>query len=354
MKKILTVILLLAVVFGCGQEKPATTLAFKDVVKVKGYPIEAVLEKSTPVELHTVGIKNIHVLDSLLMVVKDSEKGFLSVYRLPGMDSLGSYILKGNGPGEQLFCPLFSGMTFFKNGNSLCVGMMDPRGTYMEYDVDRSIKEGKTVLVSQNQLQASQSLYCGRIAEGEYFYRTLSGDMRSQLRSVMKDTVVTRSKPMMYLNTLAVPSGSDGLLFNALSAITGLKPDRELVVEASTMMNTINVYSIKGTYAKTICLGSKPDDLEAICKSGSTAMKQKNFGLQVYDRCFAVLNSDGEKGSSKSVLFFDWKCNPLAKLTLSGDVFGFDVDWSSENLYTFDSATESIKKYDISSYKILR
>lgn len=48
-----------------------------------------------------------------------------------------------------------------------------------------------------------------------------------------------------------------------------------------------------------------------------------------------------------SLLMFDWNGSPLAKLDLNRFITSFDMDVANGTLYTFDTYTDELRKYDI-------
>jgi len=350
MKKAVLALLSIAIISGCRQNDPASFMAFRDVIQAKEFPVKVTLKNAEKVPISTIGAKDIRIQDSLLFIAANRDSGFISIFSLPSLERKGSFIKKGNGPGELLFFPFFSNVSFCNEGGNMIISLFDARGKSFNFYVNESMKDGTSCISSGIQLPSAQIMTCYDLGNGRFFCRSLSGNMDAQRRYIHEETGDIETQAMGRLNKAVVPKSSDGLLFNALSSFTQINHEKMIAVEASTMMNTINVYKIDSLFAKTICIGKKVDKIKDICKDGAAGLKQKNFDLKTYENGFGVLNSDGESNSPKSVLLFDWECRPVAKFELTNAASAFDIDWINHALYTYDMASETLLKYDISDY----
>lgn len=132
------------------------------------------------------------------------------------------------------------------------------------------------------------------------------------------------------------------------------KKDKDMVVEASLMLNTIYLYSLESQFERTICYGSKVDNINDVFHNGRTRLRSTFTRVNVYDDFFAVMYDGGKmykelrlvKNNSK-IFIFDWNGNPIAELNLPCLADVFDIDVRNGILLTLDRESETIMKYDI-------
>lgn len=184
--------------------------------------------------------------------------------------------------------------------------------------------------------------------------RNISGHASSQERYLLVNGKRKVVPSMETLNKAKIPVKGDGYLFNILSSFVAYDANRDLVVEASIMLNTINVYSLGGTFEKTICLGKSLDNISDMCHAGLLGLKETFVRLRLYDDFFVVMYSGGKQIRmddsnlpAPRIYIFDWECNPLAELKLPERASVFDIDLQNGELYTLDRSEEIIRKYDI-------
>ena len=157
--------------------------------------------------------------------------------------------------------------------------------------------------------------------------------------------------PMEKLNAAAV---TDNINYNILSTMTRWSDKHKKVVEMHFGLNYINLYSLDNSFAQTICLGKKLDNISDI---ESLALEDRMFqfsDVRVYDDFFGVVYIHEQESDYKntrknlpSILLFDWNGNPLAELNSNSFITSFDIDFTRGELYTFDVKSDEFAKYDI-------
>lgn len=141
---------------------------------------------------------------------------------------------------------------------------------------------------------------------------------------------------------------------NILSTITKFNPDRNIVIEMPVILNYINMYSLDGTFTRTLCIGDKVDDIEDIQDKKLWERIYTFNDIATFPDFWGVvyINEDAktyQTGRKKlpCIYLFDWEGKPLAELKLKHFITTFDIDLRNRTLYTFDLEDEVLHKYDI-------
>jgi hypothetical protein len=131
------------------------------------------------------------------------------------------------------------------------------------------------------------------------------------------------------------------------------------IVEAPIGLNYINIYSLDGSFAKTICMDKELNNITNIQNTEETDRIYTFANLRVYDDFFGVvyINEDEltyQTGRKKlpSILLFDWDGNPFVELKLDHHIQSFDIDLLTGELYTLDRDFEEFYKYDIKNIMV--
>ena len=145
---------------------------------------------------------------------------------------------------------------------------------------------------------------------------------------------------------------NDGTSFNVLSMIYSYNPYHGKVVEAGTVQNIINIYSLDGVFKKSVRIG-KPSEFD-IKDRMTWPMSYEHMDL--YDEFIAALFVDDTSynHSLKAevlpvIRILDWEGTPLLELKLDKHATNFEFDFKNMKLYTLNSNDESFYEYDVSS-----
>lgn len=351
MKDKIAIILLVFICIGCSHA--TSELPFENIEYIKTFPKTFVLENDSLVNTGKIGIRDIKICDTLMLISSVDSGGLISVFNTRSGHMSPSFIRQGNGPGEILYVPFFSNVNTIRKDNRTRIQLSDGKGGMIEWtlqDSSNNIPEVKTVETS-----LPQNSFCYiYISDTTYLCKDVSAEADRQIRYLMTNGQKRTTESLDKLNRLSIPVKRDGYLFNILSTFSGYSPKHDIVVEASIMLNMIHMYSLNRDFEKTICYGSKADNIDQICMAGMKGLKENFARLNLYDDFFAVMYS-GKKEYSLSakeplpkILFFDWQGSPIMELQLKMPASVFDIDLYSKTLYTLDRKNEIIRKYDIS------
>lgn len=137
----------------------------------------------------------------------------------------------------------------------------------------------------------------------------------------------------------------------------------ERIVEMPIGLNYINIYSLNGDFARTVCVGDELDDISEIEDRKEWNRMYTYADLRLFKDFWGVVSINEDKmtfqtGRKKypSILLFDWDGKPLAELKLTRFVNSFDIDMVNKTLYVFDVYNDKMFAYDLSEVldKIVR
>ena len=348
-------VLLLLLSSACGGSNDASNrMTFDEVTQIDSFPQELQLKGEAVRDFDKPGATSFMLVDSLMVVSSNSGSGFWTFYELDGFRELGSFLLQGNGPDEFLFCPpLYQASVRHRQGETFLVFKNQRRiGEIVEMNVSETLETGKASLrVVNDSIPHTVFEFC-LIDDATLFCREVDFSRTRQERYVLSDGEKTETAPLAVLNQAHIKRDED---INILSAILGYSPEQQRIVEAPVMLNTLNLYSLDGTFTRSVCYGKKADRIDDI-QGKMRALRRDTFTCpRVYGKGFGVFYSDipasmfGKSKKAPMLLFFDWDGNPLARLALDRHATSFDIDFRTGTLYAFDTDDESMYRYDIQS-----
>lgn len=351
--RLIIFLIIVSAMIGC-RRNPASFMAFDDVDYVLSVENRLSLDAGKVVELDRIGVRDIFICDSLVFISTPDADGLISVYGIPGFEYYGKFFYKGNGPRELLFPPFFGNVKVLRSESGRNMLVEDGRGKVLSWDVSTPFRTRSHDIDIYKDSLSLNSFYSIYVNDSTFMCREISGDRSRQERYLL---VAGRRKTvpsMEILNKAEIPVKGDGYLFNILSSFSAYDAKHDRVVEASIMLNTINVYSLYGNFEKTICLGKSLDNISDVCHSGLKGLRETFVRLRLYDDFFAVMYSGGKniRNDDKDlpnpkIYIFDWDCNPLVELLLPEPASVFDIDFHSGELYTLDRSEEIIRKYNV-------
>lgn len=355
MKRILFfVIVLLFVIDGC-RRNTASVMVFDDIEYVRSFPETLSLPEGDEVRIDKIGIQDLRLYDTLMLVSSKDADGFVSVFGLTGLKELGKMFYRGNGPGELLSPPFFSMMQIVHR-DSLDVALLnDGRGHLLGWDIRESCDDPDIVIFKDSiPMDAFYSLY---INDSTFLCRVINGDERGQTRFLDVGGEKKTTPPMETLNKASIPGPGEGYFFNIMSSLSGYNYQNGVVVEASLMLNTINMYTLDGSFEKTVCIGKKVDNIDDVYRSGFRGMKDTFICLRMYEDFFAVMYSGGRmfglgpSGTARPKIYlFDWSGSPISEIVLPARAHCFDFDMKNNMLYALDREDETVYAYNMVHY----
>lgn len=356
-------------VAGCGDGRkvPENSLAFADVVYVEDeYPVTWELAQGDTLALPVLGVSDFVIKDSLLIVSNNDNAGRVTVLSLDGGTVYGKFLRMGRGPGEIVSFNGVSSVQFsYKEDGHLTACWTDYAGNLMEWDVTASIENGRTELASRSlELQDSPWLLSAVPLDGQDYLIVHAGADRSSINRFIltSDWERRTTPPLDRLNSATVKaepeSGSGRVVgsgdmvsfsvpgFNLINGSHAYESSRGLIVEAERTLNTMNIFSVDGTFARTVCIyGDKVDDVSSVenYSDARLALRPK-----AYPDFISVLHWLREPEVKQYVRLFSYEGEPLAEIPLpEGGIF-YDMDIPGGCLYVLISGQELLIRYDVS------
>lgn len=360
---------MMLMVTGCGDGRkvPENSLAFEDVVYVEdGYPVTWELAQGDTLDLPVLGVSDFVVKDSLLIVSNNDNAGRVTVLSLDGTTVYGKFLRIGRGPGEIVSFNGVSSVQFsHKENGHLTASWTDYAGNLMEWDVTASLESGQTEVTSRSlELQDSPLLLDAVPLEGqEYLIVHAGADRNSINRFILTSDGERRTTPpLARLNSATVKAepesgsgrvvGSGNMVsfsvpgFNLINGSYAYESSRGLIVEAERTLNTMNIFSADGTYARTVCTyGDRVDDVSSVEHDSDARLALRP---KTYPDFISVLHWFREPEVKQYVRLFSYEGEPLAGIPLpKGGIF-YDMDIPGGCLYVLISGQELLIRYDVS------
>ncbi len=332
---------------------PDNCMAFDDVKFVSEFP-ETVSLAGSIVDMDVIGMLDIAIYDTMMVVSSNDKNGYLDFLSLPDMNHHGKFLKGGRGPNEMLNMPWISSAVPLNDGDNLKIVIFDNnRDSYFIVDIGETIKtsELNMVLIADSLPGMLTSSSCIYIDDTTLFCNEAQlpgiNQIRYVLRNGIKDTPVNFEK----LNSAFMPVN---LGYTALASITRYDRQNGLIVEIPILLNHINLYSVDGEFGKSICLDRQIDDIDELANDPYFSEREIFANPRIYSDYFGVLYLNHTnrimelgRGNKPAILMFDWKGEPLMKLELDRYATSFDIDFVNRYLYTLDRETEEMSVYYI-------
>ena len=279
----------------------------------------------------------------------NSEQGCVCLVTTTGELQSVTLLKRGNGPGEILYRPFMSWMSFSKDERYAYV--YDHKGNYLEYDLLSSMSEGRPVwrYLAEN-LPMDEG--------ARYFYidknRLLCRKCKARRDGYERHIVdyqgnVIDTQNVMPLNSISASE------MNLLSTGFAINPELNRVAELGSRLNVIHLYSYEDKFAMTLSLGDEICELDDLEQLPDDKMRKMYYDSKSFDHFFAALylgvtidELDSGTFDKPRIHIFDWDGNPIAEINVPVRSLFFDIDMNEEKLYVVEYETEHILKYDIS------
>ena len=315
--------------------------AFKTIKVAKDFRENLDLTRDKPdyLELDITGASNICVIDSLFCVMTGNPSGYMHVLDLRTFSSYGTFLRQGRGPGEFLGRPSFYRFSKSEDGRWF---ILDGK-QIVELDLIASLAERQTVTKP----------YKGNLPDLLDYYIVVNDSLNvikrfnPELDGFTRETLIcgkARSeKNQTLLNKIVLDTKGDPGKFNLIGSIMSYNLSRDIVVEASLMTNTINLYSLFSDFALSICIGDKPDDIHRLERAVYGTTGDTFIDLKTYDE-YSIGGYKREIGHNL-VMAFRWDGTPLSRIKVPSYVTKICKDPVNNILYALDENTERILKW---------
>ncbi|MCS5490456.1 TolB-like 6-bladed beta-propeller domain-containing protein [Algoriphagus limi] len=328
-------------------------LTFDSVHVVNEFPKIHAIEKGVGLRKEFIGMKDFEIIDSL-MVVSTSFQKFWSIYQLPSLDSLGSFLSLGEGPKEFSYPSIASDKVLFRSEGDDITALIYQfsKGNLLKFNLNQSIKLGQDSLeLADNDLPLF--LFDLLILESDHYYiRQPENQETKQNRYLLSQGQLSSNKLLDQLNRAEVSNGM--LNLSLMASMTRLSPERDKILEMYFRLNYFNLYALDGSLKKTIAIEPTLDDLSLLEKVPQPERNYRFSDVRAYDDFFALLHLNEleqdfatDRKSFPEILIFDWEGNPISKLVFEDFFTSFDFDLVRQKVYTFDSQTDQFKVHDL-------
>lgn len=136
MRKILFILTALVLILTSCEHKDY--FAFDDVSFVRNFPNKYVLGKADTLDVELIGIHGVKSFGNYLLVSCAAPKGCLSTVTLGKETKVtNTFLMIGSGPGEVLYRPYISWMSFYEKDGGCKAGVYDYAGSFIELDVSQ-------------------------------------------------------------------------------------------------------------------------------------------------------------------------------------------------------------------------
>lgn len=347
-KSILTLVILHALCFSaCNYSKD--TFVCGDITYIDKFPTEIILEQQHPYIQDLEGAVDIISADSLLLM-RNFKTPFLSVYSIKNKAELGSFLKKGQGPGEIAVSP--SNFQTFNNDGNIILRFSDNRSDkYYNLDLNRTLSAGHEVydtIISIPQIHHLSWIY-PLTTDTIYWYfdfatngykRKISHNGQMSSSAVVND-----------------PVDLTDIDINTVGFIPVVNTPDMTVAEAMIRLNQINLYSLTdSTFRRTICVGDHLDILAKEDKKRKSAYKA-NHSYGNYFVCLYI----GQKESyvrrgipTAELQFFTPVGDPLLRIKIPFPVNTFVISPDGIlYLFSYEDETEKLYRYDIPEIKAI-
>lgn len=349
---LLTLVILHALCFSaCNYSKD--TFVCGDITYIDKFPTEIALEPEHPYMQDLEGAVDIISADSLLLM-RNFKTPFLSVYSIKDKTKLGSFLKKGQGPGEIAVSP--SNFSTFNNDGDIILRFSDNRSDkYYNLDLNKTLSEGHEVydtIISISKIHNLSWIY-PLTTDTIYWYFDFASN--GYKRKLSHDGVV--SSPAIVND----PVDLTGLDINTVGFIPAVNLPEMTVAEAMIRLNQINLYSLTdSTFRRTICVGDHLDILAEEDNRGAGKRKNAYKANHSYGNYFVCLyigqkESYVRRGISTGELqFFTPVGDPLLRIRIPFPVNTFMISPDGIlYLFSFEDETEKLYRYDIPEIKAL-
>lgn len=354
------VLTIVPILMTCCKPMPDNVMVFKDSIKyIDSFPQAYTLENPEDVSLDIIGVLDFTILDSIAVFNTMEKRSAWKILSLEDMHILGEILDIGNGPEEFLSIPWPSQCEFFNgpDGDQMCYVMDMSKRRLGKVNITESIEESSLNLEIIAEDLPEPCFRISYIDSTGIFYKTISSDMTSQPRYLLRDGESIVPGKLDELNAAHVYPGKN---YNLMSSFVNYVRSRDLIVEVPVALTDINLYSPDGQNSMSLCLRDRPSDIDALQQLSPADIPHTFSALRTYGDYFAVLyigetamTYETGRKNLPHVYVFDYEGNPKADIALDKQVTSFDFDMEHGFLYAFDLITEQMYRYELPGNFIL-
>lgn len=340
----------------CGSSRsynPSAVMAFDSVTYVDQFPANFELRNPTNVDVDIIGMIGFKCVDSLLIVAAQNSTGMWSFLSMPEHNYLGKYLMVGNGPSEVSSFVYPTSESFVKEDGDLhaAIFCMSKR-VLLDFNISKTLRENHPdISVEANDFPPLLFLF-ERIDSTTYFCRQLSAEQNRQVRFLLRNGVEMTPPNFEQLNRATITQGKD---VNILAILSQYNPERKRMVEVALAMNVINIYSLDGSFRRTVCIGDKLDNIDEIQDIPRWQRKDTFVDIRLFPDFFGVVYVNESRKAMQTlrkqkpvIQLYNYDGVPLATINTNTIFSDFDIDFVNKRMYTLNPNTEEFVYYDIS------
>lgn len=352
MKRILiTCIVSLLFFLSCGDNRQKS-VSLGEPEFVAEFPFDGNLMEVDSIYLNEIGCNSIKFVDSLMII---GHARSWSIYNNIRNYKYGDVLSIGQGPNEFYSIPRCSSSAFINESDSLIAYIpAKDNGIINRLNLTRFVETG----------EESVSGFMKSAFLSNEVWDVISCDSTSYLLSLpinnftgFNRTILANGKLCFLpitasIDSVCVQKEKD---LNLLARVTRYNRVADKFVEGMLYLNQINIFNRKGSWGKTICVGTRLDNLEEVENQDRFSRKNAYTTVATWDFGFAAAYSgitemDRQKGMGhpSELHFFDWEGNPIGKVHLNHSVNAFDIDLNNQLLYIL-TEEDDFKIYKVSS-----
>lgn len=238
-------------------EKPSEGpdyMILDEIVYVDEFPKTFQLEPPVRVDVPVVGATKFMILDSLAVFSTNNPDGWWAFFSFPDFEPQGSYIKKGNGPIDFLYSPWVGTKNSFyeKDGELFAVIYDQAKGIVFEMNVGETLAQKQLSMRPIKDLLPTYLFDFTMVDSTTFFCREISHNDTKLERFILQNGSKSVPGILNKLNEAAIMKGED---YNLLGTMTKYNAKTGRFIEMPTDLNYVNIYSLDGSFAKTICVG---------------------------------------------------------------------------------------------------
>ena len=342
--------LIMSLAFSCTNT--TTYLSVGTTEFITDLPVIDDLKLIDTVDCDVYGMKSIKIVDSLLFISTNNSWTVLSVN---DNKPVAEFFSKGQGPGEFNYIPRVGECYFFKKSDSLCVYAPDHNnGRILELNVTKALAHKPfditPVIVSP---EINNSCWVTiPLGENRAFISRANNSFTGFSRLIVSSDSAFQLSVTHAADDITVNDNAD---INILSKVTRFCPASGKIVEFMIYLNQINIFSINENWGKTICVGEKLDNVNAIEREPRFMKTNTYTSGSVWPQGFGGVYSgyseiDVQKYLSEknNIQFFDWEGNGICEVELPFEILAFDLDFDRGILYVIKKDDDTLLCYNAS------
>lgn len=326
----------------CG--KGATT--GNDIV-VDSFPVEAQVtaEDGQVLELPSIGIMDMKIVDDMLIASTTDRKDSWHIYALPEVDSVGSVLSIGQGPGEVTEPPICIRASYYTRASDGHTIALIPSPMIRKF-VAADLKSYTSNDTAVNLPMSGMSILIFRLDGNRWLTTDLVPDSCKIRRTIFgADGNPIANSALDEFNTAVA---SDISQIAEVIRFPVIKPDGEWVADQRGYCGIIDVWNtntgerFKITYPE---YDNSADGIKSRVKDGKSLFQ----GGAAYDDFFIMqrINDDG----SSNIDFFAWDGAPLGTLHIERkELRRVDFDLKNGDMYCLDPQIDQIVKYPVGDF----